>query len=153
MIKDYKEMTLDEVFVEDVLDDLYELNGIYGLVEVPQCVGDWIEKAKEECYSILGAINKAPKGEVLDWISSGNIDEFAKAWVNGYKIKVDKKYTVRVVETEQVLYKSKAGLKFINNYYEKSKHKYEFTENELKSHNMSYVFNNKGFKVEEVEND
>lgn len=42
IIKDYKECTLDEVFVEHVLDDLNDLKNFYKPV-VPQFVADWYE--------------------------------------------------------------------------------------------------------------
>lgn len=129
-------------------------------VEVPEYVADWYEEHKGDLeFNVWDWIafrdepKKAENEKFNDWLNKGvhePIQTLVKMHLFGYKVKEEKKYTVRVVETEQILYKSKAGYKFINNYYENSKHKYEFTERDLKFYNMSYVFNNKAFKVEEV---
>lgn len=47
LIKDYKEMTLDEVYVEELLEDLHKLKDTY-TPEVPQFVADWYEKHKDD---------------------------------------------------------------------------------------------------------
>ena len=65
---------------------------------VPKYVADWIEYCKDNNFRLLGALapigkfgeDLAPdyKGNILKtlaWIKA-NQDEFAKAWVNGYKV-------------------------------------------------------------------
>lgn len=63
---------------------------------VPQFVADWIKEAKKEGYSIFGAINKAPKGEVEGWIELQNVEIFAEAWVNGYEVEKEKRFLVKM---------------------------------------------------------
>lgn len=46
LIKEYKEMTLDEVYVEELLEDLHKLKDTY-TPEVPQFVADWYEEHKD----------------------------------------------------------------------------------------------------------
>ena len=46
LIKEYKEMCLEDVPVEEVLEDLQKLEGIYKPKDVPQFVVDWYEKYK-----------------------------------------------------------------------------------------------------------
>ena len=101
-----------EIARQCFLRDLEQLNEIdTKKVTVPQSVADWIEEAKKEGYSIFGAINKAPKGEVEGWLELQNVEIFAEAWVNGYEVEKEKRYTVKMRATKQPL--------FYNNKYEK----------------------------------
>lgn len=47
LIKEYKEMCLEDVPVEEVLEDLQKLEGIYKPKDVPQFVVDWYEEYKD----------------------------------------------------------------------------------------------------------
>lgn len=88
LIKSYEEMTLEELTVEEVLDDLSELEEFYNPVELPQYIADWLEEAKEVGYSIVGAVNESPRGEVENWLILNNVEKFAKAWLLGYTVEV-----------------------------------------------------------------
>lgn len=117
-------------------------------VTVPQSVADWIEEAKKEGYSIFGAINKAPKGEVEGWLELQNVEIFAEAWVNGYEVEKEKRYTVKMRATKQPL--------FYNNMYEKiffslGELATRFTRKELEGAGLGWVFDCPGVEVEEVE--
>ena len=131
------------------LRDLKQLNAIdTKKVTVPQYVADWIEEAKKEGYSIFGAINKAPKGEVEGWIELQNVEIFAEAWVNGYEVEKEKRYTVKMRATKQPL--------FYNNMYEKiffslGELATRFTRKELEGAGLGRVFDCPGVEVEEVE--
>ena len=131
------------------LRDLKQLNAIdTKKVTVPQYVADWIEEAKKEGYSIFGAINKAPKGEVEGWIELQNVEIFAEAWVNGYEVEKEKLYTVKMRATKQPL--------FYNNMYEKiffslGELATRFTRKELEGAGLGWVFDCPGVEVEEVE--
>lgn len=131
------------------LRDLKQLNAIdTKKVTVPQYVADWIEEAKKEGYSIFGAINKAPKGEVEGWIELQNVEIFAEAWVNGYEVEKEKRYTVKMIATKQPL--------FYNNMYEKiffslGELATRFTRKELEGAGLGWVFDCPGVEVEEVE--
>lgn len=131
------------------LRDLKKLNAIdTKKVTVPQYVADWIEEAKKEGYSIFGAINKAPKGEVEGWIELQNVEIFAEAWVNGYEVEKEKRYTVKMRATKQPL--------FYNNMYEKiffslGELATRFTRKELEGAGLGWVFDCPGVEVEEVE--
>ena len=131
------------------LRDLKQLNAIdTKKVTVPQYVADWIEEAKKEGYSIFGAINNAPKGEVEGWIELQNVEIFAEAWVNGYEVEKEKRYTVKMRATKQPL--------FYNNMYEKiffslGELATRFTRKELEGAGLGWVFDCPGVEVEEVE--
>ena len=138
-----------EIARQCFLRDLEQLNEIdTKKVTVPQFVADWIEEAKKEGYSIFGAINKAPKGEVEGWIELQNVEIFAEAWVNGYEVEKEKRYTVKMRATKQPL--------FYNNMYEKiffslGELATRFTRKELEGAGLGWVFDCPGVEVEEVE--
>ena len=138
-----------EIARQCFLRDLEQLNEIVTKkVTVPQYVADWIEEAKKEGYSIFGAINKAPKGEVEGWIELQNVEIFAEAWVNGYEVEKEKRYTVKMRATKQPL--------FYNNMYEKiffslGELATRFTRKELEGAGLGWVFDCPGVEVEEVE--
>lgn len=97
---------------------------------------------------------KRENAQFSKWIASTEkhpVETLIKMKLYGYKVKEKIKYNVKVVETKQILYKSDEGAKFVDVYNTTQHKKYEFTKEELTNYGMSYVFNNKGFKVEEVE--
>ena len=138
-----------EIARQCFLRDLEQLNEIdTKKVTVPQSVADWIEEVKKEGYSIFGAINKAPKGEVEGWLELQNVEIFAEAWVNGYEVEKEKRYTVKMRATKQPL--------FYNNMYEKiffslGELATRFTRKELEGAGLGWVFDCPGVEVEEVE--
>ena len=145
-----------EIARQCFLRDLEQLNEINTKkVTVPQYVADWIEEAKKEGYRILGAINKAPKGEVEGWLELQNVEIFAEAWVNGYEIEKEKRYYVKVKKIAD-------GCNYLN--CRTSKNEWSFagisepidyrtrhTRKELEDAGFLDVFNSPIFEVEEVE--
>jgi hypothetical protein len=160
LIKEYKEMCLEYVPVEEVLEDLQKLEDIYKPKDVPQFVVDWYEKYKGNLeYNIWAWMRCLERGEGVNkqfhlWLNNCNnkpVETLVKMKLYGYKVKEEIKYNVKVVETKQILYKSDEGAKFVDIYNTTQHKKYEFTKEELTRYGMAYVFNNKGFKVEKVE--
>lgn len=105
-------------------------------------------QAKEDGYNIAGAIHEAPKGEVDDWLELENVDIFADAWVNGYHIEKEKRYTVKMRATKQPL--------FYNNMYEKIFFSLgdlatRFTRKQLEEAGFGWVFDCEGIEIEEIE--
>ena len=139
------------------LRDLKQLNAIdTKKVTVPQYVADWIEEAKKEGYSIFGAINKAPKGEVEGWIELQNVEIFAEAWVNGYEVEKEKQYYVRFKGMESDDFNYLNFIKFQRAWVLSSlkidkKFRTEHTRKELEEANFGWVFDCPGVEIEEVE--
>ena len=139
------------------LRDLKQLNAIdTKKVIVPQYVADWIEEAKKEGYSIFGAINKAPKGEVEGWIELQNVEIFAEAWVNGYEVEKEKQYYVRFKGMESDDFNYLNFIKFQRAWVLSSlkidkKFRTEHTRKELEEANFGWVFDCPGVEIEEVE--
>ena len=62
---------------------------------IPYYIADYIEEVKKQGdYTVVGAVNEAPDGRVGDWLILERVNIFAQAWVNGYKVEGEPKYTV-----------------------------------------------------------
>lgn len=126
-------------------------------VKVPQFVSDWIKKCKtfEHLISLSFALNPISweenrlSDECIDWLkSTSNQEVFARAWLDGYKIEKEKRYTVRIRSTKQPL--------FYNNMYEKIFFSMgdlatRFTRKQLEEAGLGWVFDCEGIEIEEVE--
>ena len=122
---------------------------------IPQFVADWIEEAKKEGYNIFGAINKAPKGEVKGWLELLNVEIFAEAWVNGYEVKKEKRYLVKMKGIVDNLRLLRHNLP-TNTWTIGSKEQCfnvsrAHTRKELEEAGFGWVFNCPGIEIEEVE--
>ena len=161
VIKDLKGMR-DAGFIDcNIQCFLDQLEKVTESVVVDKFIADWYEKHKD-CldYYIwernrLNCVKETEEGRKFYlWLNDASnkpVETLVKMKLYGYKVKEDIKYNVKVVETKQTLYKSNEGAKFVDGYNTTQHKKYEFTKEELTNYGMSYVFNNKGFKVEEVE--
>lgn len=83
------------VTINGVIEDLKQLDEPQKVM-IQRFIADWIVQAKEDGYNIAGAINEAPRGAVDDWLELENVDIFAEAWINGYTIEKEKRYTVKM---------------------------------------------------------
>lgn len=134
------------------LEQLNEINT--KKVTVPQYVADWIEEAKKEGYSILGAINKAPKGEVEGWLELQNVEIFAEAWINGYTVE-EKRYLVKMkgisVDSDYLNYDSIDDEWYLASDINGCNVRTHHTRKELEEAGFGWVFDCKGIEVKEVE--
>lgn len=74
-------------------EDLYD--SFFPKPVVPDFIAEWIEEAKnKQGYNVVGAVNNAPSGDVENWLILENVDIFTKAWVYGYTVEEEPKYTV-----------------------------------------------------------
>lgn len=141
-------VTVNKEWILESLKSLDELKE----VEIPQFIAEYIKIKKKDNFHVYDAmriIEDYPDKRVSEWFYDNNTETFINSWMYGYKIK-QKRYTVKIIETDQILSNFDNNLKFTTNHYDNFKESYEFTMHDLDSHNMSYVFDNKGFKVEEV---
>lgn len=139
---------------------LDQLEKVTESVVVDKFIADWYDKYEYNLeYKIWEWLRCPERGEGINkqfylWLNNCDnkpVETLVKMKLYGYKVKEEIKYNVKVVETKQILYKSDEGAKFVDVYNTTQHKKYEFTKEELTSYGMAYVFNNKGFKVEEVE--
>ena len=160
LIKDLKDMRKTGFIDCNIQCFLDKLEKVTESVVVDQFIADWFEKYKGNLeYNIWAWMRCIERGEGVNkqfylWLNNCNnkpVETLVKMKLYGYKVKEEFKYNVKVVETKQILYKSDEGAKFVDIYNTTQHKKYEFTKEELTRYGMAYVFNNKGFKVEEVE--
>lgn len=144
------------VTINGVIEDLKQLDEPQKVM-IPRFIADWIVQAKEDGYNIAGAINEAPRGAVDDWLELENVDIFAEAWINGYTIEKEKRYTVKI--------KAILG-RYLERYYLNNEvltpqfkrtqptgrdELPTFTRKELEQAGFGWVFDCLGIEIEEVE--
>ena len=79
-----------------------------------------------------------------EWVkSNGNI--LAQAWVNGYTVEKEPRYTVRIKVTNQYLCNDGIGPHFSPGF------RTDFTKTDLEKSGFGWVFDCEGVEVEEVE--
>lgn len=161
VIKDLEEMKKAGFIDCNIQCFLDQLEKVTESIVVDKFIADWYEKHKD-CldyyiweWNRLNCVKETEEGrKIYLWLNDASnkpVETLVKMKLYGYKVKEELKYNVKVVETKQILYKSDEGAKFVDVYNTTQHKKYEFTKEELTNYGMSYVFNNKGFKVEEVE--
>lgn len=142
------------VTINGVIEDFKQLDEPQKVM-IPRFIADWIVQAKEDGYNIAGAINEAPRGAVDDWLDLENVDIFAEAWINGYTIEKEKRYTVKMkgMDKEFTMFKLDKirGSWYLGNDTEYSYTKTTHTRKELEEAGFGEVFNSPLFEVEEVE--
>ena len=124
-------------------------------VTVPQFVADWIKKIKKE-LSMREAMSQghAPH-EVDSWLREMDQDGaclnqelFARAWLDGYEVEQEKRYEVKLKNTDDYLVKTNNDdYHFYNNIYTtRRKH----TREEIEKSGFGWVFDCPGIEIEEV---
>jgi hypothetical protein len=122
-------------------------------VTIPQFVADWIEECEEKEKTLLNSLLYTPEG-VNSWVgNSDNQELFARAWIEGYEVEKEPKYTVMV-----------KGITGYGRYLNKISKKYCFaseneaygyttkhTRKELEEAGFGWVFDCEGIEIEEVE--
>lgn len=122
---------------------------------IPYYIADYLEKVKSEGdLTVVGAVNEAPEGEVSDWLILENVNTFAKAWVNGYEVEKEKRYTVEIkgIDDECSFLNYSTSLNAWSfNYDEGTKCiRVTHTRKELENANFGWVFDCPGMEVKEV---
>ena len=165
LIKEYKEMCLEDVPVENVLEDLQKLEGIYKPEDVPKFVADWYEKNKDDFeYNLWEWFNyDADKGNRKNkkfylWLNSclnEPVETLVKMKLFGYKVKEEKCYIVKMKNISKgsncLNYNKNKGLwEFVDD-AKVSSYRIKHTKEELEEAGFGEVFDSPLFEVEEVE--
>lgn len=128
-------------------------------VVIPKFVADYIEKYKEE-LSVREAISKSyATFEVDKWLAEldedGNFinqNTFALAWINGYEVEQEKRYSVKIkgeIEENLLVYGLGINRYFFARTYDSSKRN-EHTRKELEKAGFGWVLDCEGIELEEV---
>ena len=140
------------------LEDLRELDEPQK-VTVPQFVADYIKDAKYYEWDLDDAFDhiaeESEESEIYEWFYTlGNIDVFARVWLDGYEVEKEKRYLVKMKGiSSNMCYLNRVGNKWIiagidehtgMNIY--TKH----TKKELEDASFGWVFDCPGIEIEEV---
>ena len=147
------------VDTSEVLRDLKQLDEPHKVV-VPQFVADYIEFQKKNNFHVYGAmrvIEDHYDKRVPEWFYEKNIETFARAWLDGYEVEKEPKYTVRMKGINGYgRYLNKALLSkeyFFASDNEISGYRTKHTRKELEDAGFGWVFDCEGIEIEEAEND
>lgn len=130
---------------------------------VPQAVADWIEKCKtfkNFVVSLSFALNPSTweanrlSDECIEWLADAeNQDIFARAWLDGYEVEKEKRYTakLKIITNGGNNYLNKHSdterFTLSNLYTASGAYQTSFTQSELKKLN---VWDNPAFEIEKV---
>ena len=121
-------------------------------VKVPQCVADVIEGAREQSPELEDALHYACSNgsqEFTEWYQKkSNRDLFARAWLDGYEVEEEKRYTVVMKTTKQPLYYNAGDKKL---FFSLGGLATKFTRKQLEEAGFGWVFDCPGIEIEEVE--
>jgi hypothetical protein len=117
------------------------------IVKIPQFVADFISEQKKQGHTLSYSIDASMSDRVAEWYW-GNSELFARAWLDGYEIEKERRYTVVMKGTKQPL--------FYNNLHERlffslGELATRFTRKQIEDAGFGEVFNSTLFEVEEVE--
>ena len=126
---------------------------------VPQFVADWIEVCKEHltsslCLAMTPSFLKANNQciELTIWIKK-NEEAFARAWLDGYTVEKEKRYSVKMKGFDSYSYikYSKSAKKWFFGSKTFNECGMYHTRKELEEAGFGWVFDCPGFEIEEVE--
>ena len=128
-------------------------------VKVPPFVADVIEGAREESPELEDAFKYAWEVatiEFREWFRKlENRNNFARAWLDGYEIEKEKRYTVKIkgkIKENKLVYGWGVERYFFATSYDSSK-RGKHTRKELEDADFGWVFDCEGVEVEEVKNE
>lgn len=135
-------------------EDLYDT--VVPRPVIPYYIADYIEKVKSEGdYTVVGAVNEAPDGRVRDWLFLERVNTFAQAWINGYIVEGEPRYTVRIkgLKASQSYLNCNASHSnwFLSDDKELEAIYTHHTRKELEANGFGWMFDCPGIEVDEVE--
>lgn len=134
------------VDTSEVLRDLKQLDEPEKIV-IPQFVANWIEEAKKSCKDVSDLFDfDFTNEEVGNWfLQEKPFDLVARAWLDGYEVEKEPKYTVKFKATNQYLCDDDGiGLHISPSF------RSNFRKSDLEKLSLTEVFNSTLFEVEEV---
>lgn len=119
-------------------------------VKVPQEIADEIEYYKKnDGYGLFCAMDDCYEKH-KDWFNR-NEETFARAWLDGYEVEEEKRYTVKLTITKQYLYRRDNDFTFVTYTRPDDNPTLCHTRKELEEANFGWVFDCPGIEIEEVE--
>lgn len=143
----YEQGKLEGEWVGQQLKDADEIRQELNKPTVPQFVAEYIEFKKKYDFHVYGAMREIEDHydkRVPEWFYENNIETFVRAWIDGYTIEKEPKYTVKFKATKQYLSSDELGPHFDPSF------RSNFTKSDLEKLGLAEVFNSPLFEVEEV---
>lgn len=151
LIKKYNDACFAVVPVDEVLEDLQQLDEPEK-VKIPEFAADVIKEARgyrSELEDVLHYAWDNGTKEFTEWYRKKfNRDLFARAWLDGYEVEKEKRYTVVMKTTKQPLYYNVLDKKL---FFSMGGLATKFTRKQLEESNFGWVFDCPGIEIEEVE--
>lgn len=120
-------------------------------VKVPQFVAEIIEYYKKQNATLYDALReKNFNKQYSEWLLNEQeaYDKVARAWLDGYEVEEEKRYTVVMKTTKQPLYYNAVDKKL---FFSMGGLATNFTQQQLEEAGFGWVFNCEGIEIEEVE--
>lgn len=116
-------------------------------IVVPQFVADWLSNLKS---GLFGLNYDSVSSEIYDWVyaTEDNLRKLHLAFVYGYEVEEEKRYTVVMKETKQPLYYNAMDKKL---FFSMGGLATKFTRKQLEKADFGWVFDCPGVEIEEVE--
>lgn len=156
-IKENKSQVINCIDVNEIIKKIEQLDEPQKIT-IPQVGADWIEWTKKDGLDLQDAM-KLIAGEqnekLLRWFyHESNQETFARAWLDGYTVEKEPKYTVKIkgkIEENLLVYGWGIKRYFFARTCNDSSKRGEHTRKELEKDGFGWVFDCPGIEIEEVE--
>lgn len=128
-------------------------------VTIPQFVADYIDFKKTYDFHVYGAmrvIEDHYDKRVQEWFYEGNIETFARAWLDGYTVEKEKRYWVNVKGMQSSNFLNREVINdiwYMGNIVDLEPFTSRHTRKELEEAGFGWVFDCPGIEIEEVQDD
>nr|DAO15545.1 MAG TPA: Protein of unknown function (DUF1642) [Caudoviricetes sp.] len=142
----YEQGKLEGEWVGRQLKDAEKIRQELNKPTVPQIVADYIKYTKDAEWDLQEAMDDVAYEDNKDlrkWFNN-NIELFARAWIDGYTVEKEPKYTVKFKATKQYLCNDDLGPHFDPSF------RTNFTKSDLEKLDLGWVFDCEGMEVEKV---
>lgn len=145
-IKENKNQIINCIDVNRIIKKIEQLDESQK-VKIPQFVADYIDISKFYVRTLHYALENSPE-KVNLWLCEDEINRqntFARAWLDGYEVEKEPKYTVKFKATNQYLCDDDGiGLHISPSF------RSNFRKSDLEKLSLTEVFDSPLFEVEEV---
>ena len=141
------------VYIEELIKSLDESEKI----KIPQFVAEKIKYFKKSGdWDLFQAMDSLfGRRETREWLEyKNNQEKFARAWLDGYEVEEEKRYTVKIkgnIKENMLVYGELLERYFFTKSLSLDNAIYSHTRKELEEADFGWVFDCPGIEVEEVE--
>lgn len=150
----YKQGKFEGEWVGQQLKDADKIRRELNRVKIPEFAADVIEGARGHSSELEDALHYTwcnGTKDFTEWYrKKSNRDLFARAWLDGYEVEKEKRYTVVMKTTKQPLYYNVLDKKL---FFSMGGLATKFTRKVLEQAGFGWVFDCPGIEIEEVQDD